>query len=217
MDDQKYFLASAFDAEGLQRSFPSFSTVGAAASSANGIGQCDPPSCEFGKTKPKIYLTVDYSRSSLTLISWVEDDTIIDYFDCLHDVNLGADALANRLASEEDYWASVRRLVERAASLSDLLSGYYKNIVPKVVSQVVFLGDRVMNRQLLDILRDVLGLSLISEANPGDGGRAGLVDPVFAAARGVAAGAKRIIDHGDWYCEAPGYCDEERVTGKTEL
>lgn len=108
LDSQRSLLASAFEAESLQRSRPSFSTVCGAASRANGIGLCDPASCDYKELEPRIYLTVDYSRSSLTSISWVEEYTVSEYFNLLHDLDLVADALANRPNSEMEYWASVR-------------------------------------------------------------------------------------------------------------
>ena len=216
LDRQRSLLASAFKAEGLQRSRPSFSTVGGAASRANGIGLCDHASCDYKEVKPRIYLTVDYT--SLTLISWVEEYTISEYFNLLHDLDLGADALANRLDSKIEYWASVRQLINKAAELSDSLPADYNYITPKVFSRVVLLGDRVISRQLLNILRDVLGPQLIPEATPGDeGSQVTLVDPVFAAARGAAASSREMVDHVRWDCEAPGYCDEQRKIANSEL
>lgn len=218
--EQQSLLTSAFEAEGLQRSRPSFSTAGGAASRANGVSLCDPESCDYRQTKPQIFLTVDYSRSSLTLVSWVEEYTVSEHFNILHDVDLGADALAHGTESEqEEYWGDVKQFIEKIAQVSDSLPEDYESITPKVISQVVLLGDRVLNRRLLSILRDALGPHLVSTAlsNDEQGPAPPFVDPVFAAARGVAAGSREMIVHGRWDCEAPGYCDEPRTMGHSEL
>ena len=164
--------------------------AGQAAARANGIGACydypEEENCD-GKNKPQLVLTVDYSRAALTAMLWIEEAGVFEYRRIQHDVDLGADALYRCEHSQSDK-PCYERLPEMLRQVVKMPLEDAESDVPGMIGNLVLLGERATEGRFTKVLQQVLREQAASTSvtNP-EWKEGGIVDPVFAAARGVAA------------------------------
>ncbi|KAL8692349.1 MAG: hypothetical protein Q9218_002600 [Villophora microphyllina] len=157
----------------------------------------------------RLVLTVDYSRAALTALLVYEDNRLFEIEREVHDTALGADALSDspdqgradlvralheitRLPLQEgNPWVGALSTSsgQDRADLEELISRGLQHSNGEGltrISALVLIGDSAGDGQLQEVLKEVLSEqpdSLLKEANAR---RTGSVDPIFAAARGVA-------------------------------
>ena len=166
---------------------------------------------------PHLILTVDFSRAALTATLFYEEDCIFELLRELHRVDLASDAL--------DKCEQEQRAINPGADTIDDCLGSLTRALGKIaelpirrehswpaeedffltrIDGLVLLGERGTDLRLRSILKEVLANQsdgIISHAAVGDE----MVDPSFAAARGVAAVT--------WGQQDEAHCDP----GKEEL
>lgn len=182
-------LRSASSLAGLDRAV-GVQIAGQAAARANGIGTyyqySEEDHCDGGAS-PQVILTVDYSRAALTAILWIEDDSVFEYRRIRHDVGLGADALYRCQHSEIDE-PCYERLAEALRQVVKMPLEDVEGDVPSMIGGLVLLGEKATDWRLRQILQQVLteqGVSISMKKSEYE--ESDMIDPTFAAARGVAA------------------------------
>jgi hypothetical protein len=178
-------LRSASSLAGLDRAV-GVQMAGKAAARANGIGASEEDHYDGGAS-PQLILTVDYSRAALTAILWIEEGSVFEYRRIRHDVDLGADALYRCQHSEIDE-PCYEGLAEALRQVVKMPLEDVESDVPSVVGGLVLLGEKATDWRLRQILQQVLaeqGVSISVEKS--EYMESGMIDPTFAAARGVAA------------------------------
>lgn len=140
--------------------------------------------------KSQLAFSVDYSSAALTMLA-VEDEGYLEYFRQEHRLDLGTAQSAN-----EGRWAAIEGLLNdmKAAPTNAIRSC---PSVPKEVSRLVLLGDRVIDGKMVNVLKKVIGMDVVVETQyeVKVGSRKG-IDPVFSAVMSVATISKRRIDTG---------------------
>lgn len=188
-DSHCYQMGSALTNVGIQHALNTPVLAGQVASRANGIGECSKDSCDFDGVKPQLVLTIDYSRAALTMILFVEDRGVYEHFRLQHNIDLGAEASKHISRSTQAYWEEVKEAVR------DITKTPVKGAepdVPDVIGQLVLLGECATDPHLLRVLTEVLGEGTFSKMHSSSAaGNSVLVDPVFAAAIGVAAASRK--------------------------
>lgn len=187
-DYHRALMNSASHVVGVRHALHTQVLAGQVASRANGIGECTQENpCNYNDRKPQVVLTVDYSRAALTMVLYVEERGVFEDFRIYHDVDLGSSPLACHLAPDRAYWERVIKAIKEIVQMP--VPGVEPD-VPNNIGQLVLLGESVTDPRLLEVLRDILGERAVSEARSRSAScKGGMVDPVFAAAIGVAAGS----------------------------
>lgn len=207
-------VRSAFSSLSLQMPLSKQTPAGILAARANGIGgQCnfttariyDESSIQSQSGRDddpsaQIILTVDYSEAALTALLVFEECNIFEYRRVLHDTNLGADALSKVPpdARQDDLVRALRRIT--ALPLEDGGNGAEIHYI----SELVLLGELAWDRTLRDSLCQVLE----EQSHPGKYHHVTvlqrdpcttktLVNPLFAASRGVAQDCWERLDFSD--------------------
>lgn len=180
---------------GLRRTLGGFPSALKAAILANDMSQGRPyPS---GIDETRLVLAVDYSRSALTAGLFIDENGVLDDHRFIQDINIGADASPSDLPWSKKLLLKRRRLLQEITSLPVTDAGFE---FPEKISELVLIGDRVNDNELLDLLEEIVGTGLVArirDATRHDG--AGLA---FTAAKGIAALAKQRIDDGEQSCLA---------------
>ena len=181
-------LEAATSAVGLERAL-GFPQAGSLAAMANDVGPFyqDNKRCMEGREPHKLVLAVDYSRASLDAVLYWEEDCFFDVDSEIHDVNLGADAMERCMHSTEDE-RCYYRLVESLAKLTNKSINPDHPSLPSKVDALVLLGEKGTDPHLRRALKHVLAnQSILPGVGAADPGEKDMVDPTFAAARGIAA------------------------------
>ena len=181
-------LEAATSAVGLERAL-GFPQAGSLAAMANDVGPYyqDNTRCIERGEPLKLVLTVDYSRASLDAVLYWEEDCIFELDREIHDVNLGASAMERCMHSTEDE-RCYYRLVEALAQLTNKPINPNRPSLASRVDALVLLGEKGTDPHLRLALRHVLANQIILPGvGAADPGEKDIVDPTFAAARGIAA------------------------------
>ncbi|KAI9830703.1 MAG: hypothetical protein M1826_004532 [Phylliscum demangeonii] len=197
-EDQCAIIQAALRAAGLRSAIGSLVLAAQEASRANGIGEYDedgdPP--EDPPIPPELVFAVDYTRAALTIVLYVEEYGVFERIRMRHRVDLGADAMPHPADAGERYWDRVRSLVREIvqAPIEGLAPG-----VPHTIGQLVLLGERATKARFLQTLHDVLGehVRFSTHArldNDNDNDTSEWVDPVFAAAVGMAIESRKSVN-----------------------
>jgi len=156
--------------------------AGILAARAHGVGG----NCDTEDDDPaQLILTVDYSRAALTALLVAEECGIFEDRRVLHDTRLGADALSRG----SDAPGSISSRSDLASALRDITrlpleDGNGAEV--KRVGELALLGESAGDRRLHDVLKEVLGEQSGSLVTTVSDGRRRVIDPLFAASRGVA-------------------------------
>lgn len=175
-------LRAACSSLSLQMPLSAQPPAGILAARAHGIGG----NCNTGDDEPaQLILTVDYSRAALTALLVAEECGIFEVRRVLHDTRLGADALSR--GSDAPGFNSSRG--DLASALRDITrlpvkDGNGEEVT--LVGELVLLGESAGDRRLHDVLKEVLGEQSGSPVTTVSDGRRRIIDPLFAASRGVA-------------------------------
>lgn len=166
-------LRSACSSVSLHPPWLRLAPAGILAARAYGIGEtCEDPE--------QLILTVDYSRAALTALLVDADCGIFEYRRVLHDTRLGLDGLHDRSeASRSDLERAIREVTKLPLE-NDNGAGLER------INNLVLLGESADNSQLHDVLREVLGGQYIPLVTTANENRKSVIDPLFAASRGVA-------------------------------
>lgn len=185
----RHILESASSSAGLDRA-AGFPVAGSLAAMANGIGAYyqHPERCRYDDVAPsQLVLTVDYSRAALTAILYLEEMCVFDVLRMRHDVNLGAAAL-NRCQASTNNEDCYKDLAEALLQIVKMPVEDVESDIPTKVGSLVLLGEKGTDPRLRQVLQQVLAEQSISIAlrkSKHEG--SAMVDPTFAAARGIAA------------------------------
>lgn len=174
-------LRSACSSLSLQMPMSAQPPAGILAARAHGIGG----NCDTADDPAQLILTVDYSRAALTALLVAEECGIFEVRRVLHDTRLGADALSrgsdapgpNR--SRGDLASALREITRLPVE-----DGNGEEVTR--VGELVLLGESAGDRRLHDVLKEVLGEQSGSLVTTASDGRRRMIDPLFAASRGVA-------------------------------
>jgi hypothetical protein len=148
--------------------------------------------CYYGTPDPeKLVLTVEYSRAALTALLLSEECAFYKHRRVAQDPRLGHGSIHG-----EAGWDDLRRAFSEITELP-LKDGNGAGI--EQIANVAFLGESARDPQMQHVLRRVLGERYDSVATD-----VGDVDPLFAAARGVA-----------WYCRLHLQEEEFELTRKS--
>jgi hypothetical protein len=138
-------------------------------------------------TPSQLILTVDYSRAALTALLYLEDMCSFELLRERHDVNLGADAI-NRCQATTSDGKCHEHLAEALLQIVKMPVEHYEPNVPTKIGGLVLLGERGTDLDLRRVLQHVLAGQGIYIASGNSGHKEdAVVDPTFAAARGIAA------------------------------
>lgn len=143
----------------------------------------------------RLILAVDYSRSALTAGLFIGDNGVLDDYRFSQDTDIGADASPSNFPWSEDLLLKRRRLVQEVARLPVTDAGFE---LPGRVTELVFIGDRANDDELLELLEEIVETELVARIRdtiPYDS-----ADPIFTAVKGVASLAKQRIDEGEQSC-----------------
>ncbi len=197
-----HILESASSLLGLERA-AGFPIPGALAAMTNGMGNNYqyPESCDTDPSR--LILTVDYSRAALTAVLFWEDGCVFERFRVRHGVRLGASALeecqmsTNSADCYNDLAIALRQIVKMP-----LEDG--RSYLPSKVTGLVLLGEKGTDPHLRRILQQVLAEQRTSISSvQSEGGENTMVDPTFAAARGMAAASWG--NQNDWQWAQANY------------
>ncbi len=189
-DVQRAFQYARINMLGDER----LATVGAAAA-ASGLGLCanytEMDVCDSEETRMsmKRVLAVQYTREALvvTISPFKASRSGFDWTS-KQAWNLGANALPNQDPREVAmYWHNVRTMILEWARLAD---------AKRPITHVVLMGESALNETFLKVLRDALSDGL-PEGPPFQSTMLTpivLIDPTYAAARGGAELAKRLLE-----------------------
>ena len=178
---------------GLRRTLGGFSSALKAAIFAN-----DMPwnrSYLSGIDETRLFLAVDYSRSALTAGLFIDENGVLDNHRFLQDVDIGADASLSNLPWSEELLLKRRRLLQEVTSLPITDAGFE---LPGRVSELVLIGDRANDNELLELLEEIVGTGLVARIR--DTTQYDSADPIFTAVKGIASLAKQKIDEGEQSC-----------------
>ncbi len=165
--------------------------AGILAARAHGIGGNCPSdtaskvSREQWDDPEQLILTIDYSRAALTALLVAEECSTFEYRRVLHDTRLGTDGLfrgsdsSGPDSSRDDLARALRKLT--SLPLED---GNGEGL--KQISELVLLGESASDRRLHDVLMEVLAEQSGSLVTAAYDERPRVIDPLFAASRGVA-------------------------------
>ncbi|KAL8928487.1 MAG: hypothetical protein Q9208_001721 [Pyrenodesmia sp. 3 TL-2023] len=122
----------------------------------------------------KVILTVDYSRAALTALLADEDCGILEIEEELHDTTLGADALSTSpVQVRAGLVRAFRKLTSRRSHRME-------------ISELVLIGESAGDKQLQDVLKEVLKERFDMLLKGANERRTGVLDPLFVASRVVA-------------------------------
>ena len=128
----------------------------------------------------QLILTIDYSRAALTVLLVVEECGVFEYRRVIHDTRLGLDRLRSTPeASASDLESALRNITKLP-----LEDGNGSGI--EHINKLVLVGESASDPRLHDILRQVLAKHYGHLADASDELFVSLIDPLFAASRGVA-------------------------------
>jgi hypothetical protein len=134
--------------------------------------------CDDGDDYPeKLILTIEYSRAALTALLVYEICGAYEHRRVVQDTRLGLDSIQDGSADWSDLERALHEITE--LPLKDGNSAELKHI-----DNLVLLGESARNSRMQNVLRNVLGERYNSLATID--GYVGAIDPLFAAARGVA-------------------------------
>lgn len=151
----------------------------------------------------RLILAVDYSRSALTAGLFIDETGVLDDHRFLQDVNIGAHASPSDLPWSEELSLKRKRLLQEVASLPVTDAGFE---LPGSISELVLIGDRANDHELLELLEDIVGTGPTTTIR--DSKQYDSADPIFTAVKSVASLAKQKIDEGGqsclaWDCTGP--------------
>ncbi|KAL8723922.1 MAG: hypothetical protein Q9166_008220, partial [cf. Caloplaca sp. 2 TL-2023] len=152
--------------------------AGILAARAYGIGRGCPDDDQW--YDEQLILTVDYSRAALTALLVYEDCGYFEMGDDLHNTTLGADALST---SSDRGRADLARALRKITRLP-LHIGNGAGLTE--ISELILIGESAGDKQLQDVLKEVLSEQSDSLLKGANERRTGVIDPIFAASRGVA-------------------------------
>ena len=144
---------------------------------------------------PRLILAVDCSRSALTVGLFIDQDDVLDSHRFLQDLSIGADASPFNVPWRRELLIERRLLLQKVASLPIENVGC---IPSGEIQELVVLGDFARDGQLLALLEEVVGTGLVETVRRT--AQADSIDPIFAAAKGMAFLAKQKIDEGEGSC-----------------
>lgn len=148
-----------------------------------------------GIDEARLVLGVDYSRSALTAGLFIDDNGVLDDHRFLQDVDIGADASPSNLPWSEELLRKRRRLLQEVTTLPVTDDGFR---LPERVSELVLIGDRANDDELLDLLEEIVGTGLVARIR--DATQYESADPIFTAVKAIASLAKQKIDEGEQSC-----------------
>lgn len=151
----------------------------------------------YGIEETRLILAVDYSRSALTAGLFIDDSGALNDHRFIQDVNIGADASPSHLPWSAELQLERRRLLEKATKLPATDAGFE---LPQEISELLLIGDRAYDDQLLALLEEILGTRLVARIR--DTAQYDGPDPIFIAAKSIASLAKQKIDEGGQSCLA---------------
>jgi hypothetical protein len=167
--------------------------AGQAAARANGIGVCHnhhpvEDHCSSQHTTPQLVLTVDYSRAALTAMLWIEESSIFEYRRIKHDLDIGTDALSRCQQHSQGDEECYKQLAEALRQVIKMPLKETESNVPSVIGVLVLLGERATDERFNEILQQVLWeQAMVMSVKSPEWKESGMINPVFAAARGVGA------------------------------
>ena len=149
----------------------------------------------------RLVLAVDYSRSALTAGLFIDDNGVLDDHRFLQDIDIGADASPSDLPWSEELLLKRRRLFQEVADLPVTDAGFE---LPRRISELVLIGDRASDEELLALLEETVGTRLVARIRHTT--QYDSADPILTTAKGIASLAKQKIDEGEqsclpWDCE----------------
>ena len=133
----------------------------------------------------QLILTIDYSHAALTALLVAEECGIFEDRRVLHDTRLGTDGLSRGSDSSESD-SSRSGLVRALRELTSLPLEDGNGAGLMRISELVLLGESASDRRLHDVLREVLAEQSGRFVTTANDERARIIDPLFAASRGVA-------------------------------
>jgi hypothetical protein len=137
----------------------------------------------------QIILTIDYSRSSLTALVVHEVCSIFETRRELHDTRFGLDGLHGSEANRGDLERALSELIDLPLADEGLADDMNS------ISHVVLLGESANDPQLHNVLKKVLGKEYSRMVADASQSRSHLINPVFAASRGVAHDCFNRLDY----------------------
>ncbi len=180
---------------GLRRTLGGFPSALKAAILANDMFQGR--SYPSGIDETRLILAVDYSRSALTAGLFIDENGVLDDHRFLQGIDIGADASPSHLPWSKELLLKRRRLIQEITSLPVTDAELE---LPEKISELVLIGDRVSDNELLELLEEIVGSALVARIR--DATRYDGADLAFTAAKGIAALAKQRIDDGEQSCLA---------------
>lgn len=155
---------------------------------------------------PRLILAIDYSQSALTAALFSNDAGVLEEHRFEQGLDIGADASPSHLPWSKELLRKRRGLLEEVTRLP--IQDVRFELSDRI-SELVLIGDCAKDDQLLSLLEGVLGLGVVARVR--DVKHHDKVDPVFTAAKAMAAVAKGQIDEGENSClawDCTGWWDE---------
>jgi hypothetical protein len=174
-------LRSACKVVGLRNALSRYPTAGEQAARAYGIVG------HYPEEMPRLVLTVEYSRAALTMHLWEEDEATYMKLRVLHHTELGAAALQYCHESQKEEEKCESLLLEAMRPFLKLPVTGLDPACPQMIAAVALLGESSENHRLSLALKKILreqfeGVLQYPVSQHGSY----LIDPVFAASRGIA-------------------------------
>lgn len=143
----------------------------------------------YGFEETRLVLAVDYSRSALTAALFINENGVLDNHRFIQDVDIGADASPSSHTESEELLRKRKRLLQEATSLPITDAGF---AIPEEISELVLIGDRAYDDELLELLKAIVGTALVAKVRATT--YSDSADPIFTAVQGIASLAKQRID-----------------------
>ncbi len=188
-----HLLELELDRLGLRRTEGGFYFALEAAILANDRTRDHPYFSDIDETR--LLLAVDYSRSALTTGLFIDENGVLDIHRFIQDIEIGADASPSHLPWSKELELKRRRLLREVASLPVTDAGFE---LPATISELVLIGDRAKDDELLKLLEEIVGTGLVTRIR--NTTQYDSVDPIFTAVKSIAARGKYRIDEGGESC-----------------
>lgn len=185
----RHLLSNAMSSVRLGKA-AGYPQAGPVAAMANGIGDYYHNASRCLETPNHLVVTISYTRSALTALLYFEEMCIFNILRTEHHIDLGATALdeCQTSSSTEECVDPLKAAISRLVRMPvDDVDWPAHTKVPTHIGGLVLLGDRATDPRLRRALQEVLAPQDASLPVHGAGGVLGdMVDPTFAAARGIA-------------------------------